>query len=81
MNDSDARSISVSPTITLEQATRVINEPVDNIEIKMAEEQIIKQVGKRKYHHTMNQLLTDDMRRRQRRLEMIARKRAPISLS
>lgn len=72
---------SVSPTITLEQATRVINEPVDNIEIKMAEEQIIKQVGRRKYHQTMNQVLTDDMRRRQKRLEMMARTRAPISLS
>lgn len=70
----------INPQLTLEQAIRAVNEPVDHMEVKLAEEQIIKQVGKRKYHTAMNGFITDDMRRKQRRLLSMAKKKDMLCL-
>lgn len=76
----DGNQGAVKPTINLKQAIKAINTPVDNIEVRVAEQQLIKQVGKRKYHQTMNNLLTDDMRRKQERLLKYAKKHEMINL-
>lgn len=65
--------------MNLKQAIESLNNPIDQIEVKLEEDKLKNQL-KKKYNPTMNFLFNDEQRRKSKFLMRLAKKRKTMDI-